>query len=158
GGARAKSPSAASMGAERQRDEYVVKLRAGVDNLVVGKKKVGAKDPKLGQAFGGLDLNSSAKELSVSAKDGALQEYLGLNRTVHIKTKKPEAQVRKRLENHPDVEWVEPVIKVKAAGIPNDPYYQHQWHMQMLDVPKAWETTMGEGVVVAVIDTGVGAG
>ncbi|MCA9660877.1 MAG: S8 family serine peptidase, partial [Myxococcales bacterium] len=30
-----------------------------------------------------------------------------------------------------------------------------QWHMEMIHAPEAWTVTRGEGVVVAVIDTGV---
>lgn len=44
----------------------------------------------------------------------------------------------------------------RASGAaPNDPYYSYQWHLQNLNVPQAWQVTMGEGVVVAVVDTGV---
>ena len=38
---------------------------------------------------------------------------------------------------------------------PNDPLYKFQWHMHKIDVEKAWLSTTGKGVVVAVIDTGV---
>lgn len=38
---------------------------------------------------------------------------------------------------------------------PNDPYYKHQWHLDQIEMPQAWLRTRGEGVVVAVIDTGV---
>lgn len=38
---------------------------------------------------------------------------------------------------------------------PNDPYYKHQWHLDQIQMPQAWLRTRGEGVVVAVIDTGV---
>lgn len=38
---------------------------------------------------------------------------------------------------------------------PDDPMYGRQWHMQMIHTPEAWTITKGEGVVVAVIDTGV---
>lgn len=38
---------------------------------------------------------------------------------------------------------------------PNDPYYRHQWHLDQIQMPKAWTRNRGEGVVVAVIDTGV---
>ena len=39
--------------------------------------------------------------------------------------------------------------------VPNDPYYSYQWHMTRIEMEKAWEITQGEGVVVAIIDTGV---
>ena len=38
---------------------------------------------------------------------------------------------------------------------PNDPYYKHQWHLDQIQMPQAWLRSQGEGVVVAVIDTGV---
>ncbi len=39
--------------------------------------------------------------------------------------------------------------------VPNDPYYSHQWHLDQIGMPAAWPRGRGEGVVVAVIDTGV---
>jgi serine protease len=41
------------------------------------------------------------------------------------------------------------------AGWPNDPDYKYQWHLKQIGMPEAWKTASGEGVVVAVIDTGV---
>lgn len=38
---------------------------------------------------------------------------------------------------------------------PNDPYYKYQWHLDQIQMPDAWVRSRGEGVVVAVIDTGV---
>jgi serine protease len=38
---------------------------------------------------------------------------------------------------------------------PNDPYYRHQWHLDQIGMPRAWQRERGDGVVVAVIDTGV---
>lgn len=37
----------------------------------------------------------------------------------------------------------------------NDTYYAQQYGLQAMNVPAAWELSQGEGVVVAVIDTGV---
>jgi serine protease len=39
--------------------------------------------------------------------------------------------------------------------VPNDPYYAHQWHLDQIGMPSAWSRGRGDGVVVAVIDTGV---
>lgn len=39
--------------------------------------------------------------------------------------------------------------------VPNDPLYGKQWNFRNIHVEKAWASTKGEGVTVAVIDTGV---
>ncbi|MFK7930241.1 MAG: S8 family peptidase [Myxococcota bacterium] len=43
-----------------------------------------------------------------------------------------------------------------AASFPNDPMYGKQWHLRAMGAPAGWSRSpQGEGVVVAVIDTGV---
>lgn len=44
------------------------------------------------------------------------------------------------------------------TGKPNDEYYAKQWHFQMVGLEKAWKSTHGEKVVVAILDTGVSDG
>lgn len=38
---------------------------------------------------------------------------------------------------------------------PNDPLYSFQWHLQTIQMPAAWDTSTGQQVTVAIIDTGV---
>jgi serine protease len=52
-------------------------------------------------------------------------------------------------------EYIEPDYIYSKFGIPNDPDYSKQWNFRSINVEKAWEDTKGEGVTVAVIDTGV---
>jgi serine protease len=43
-----------------------------------------------------------------------------------------------------------------AQATPNDSFYRYQWNYQMLNLPQAWDTTVGSSsLIVAVIDTGV---
>ncbi len=52
----------------------------------------------------------------------------------------------------------DPFVTPRDGGdrfVPNDPYYAHQWHLDQIGMPGAWPRGRGEGVVVAVIDTGV---
>ena len=38
---------------------------------------------------------------------------------------------------------------------PNDPLFRLQWHLRTIQAPAAWAVSRGEGVTVAVLDTGV---
>lgn len=60
----------------------------------------------------------------------------------------------------PEVLYVEPNQYLKALEyIPNDPRYDEQWNMTLLNMPTVWDYTMGDSeIVVAVIDTGVAVG
>jgi len=40
-------------------------------------------------------------------------------------------------------------------GYPNDPQYKFQWHLGQIGMPEAWKLADGDGVIVAVVDTGV---
>ena len=46
-------------------------------------------------------------------------------------------------------------INNNSFNAPNDPLYSQQWNLQKVNVEQAWEQSKGDGVVVAVIDTGV---
>lgn len=41
------------------------------------------------------------------------------------------------------------------ADFPNDPQYKFQWHLRQIGMPEAWKLADGNGVIVAVLDTGV---
>ncbi|MBI3889911.1 MAG: peptidase S8 [Candidatus Wallbacteria bacterium] len=59
------------------------------------------------------------------------------------------------LSHEPLVESAEPNYVYRALAVPNDPLYKYQWHMDQIHGPKAWDLGQGNGVIVAVIDTGV---
>lgn len=49
----------------------------------------------------------------------------------------------------------EPNLMRQAQGVPDDSYYNLQWHYPQLQLPAAWDLTTGSNsIVVAVIDTG----
>ncbi|MFC6977352.1 S8 family serine peptidase [Microbulbifer taiwanensis] len=68
------------------------------------------------------------------------------------------AAIISRLQQDPNVEYAEPDLLLQPMATPTDPSYNQQWHYFEstggLNLPTAWDTTQGEGVVVAVIDTG----
>jgi beta propeller repeat protein len=70
-----------------------------------------------------------------------------------------------KLKENPDIEYAEPNYLVEALFVPNDPYYHSQgswgqpyddlWGLKKIQCERAWDISQGEGVVVAVIDTGI---
>ncbi|MDJ0728625.1 MAG: S8 family peptidase [Crocosphaera sp.] len=53
------------------------------------------------------------------------------------------------------VDYIEPNYIYHALEAPNDPDYSKQWNLHNIHVERAWEETKGEGITVAVIDSGV---
>ncbi len=57
-----------------------------------------------------------------------------------------------------EIESVEEDIMLRHYAVPNDPQYSAQWHYYEsaggLRLPAAWDTATGQGVTVAVLDTG----
>jgi serine protease len=60
-----------------------------------------------------------------------------------------------RIRQHPAVESAEPLMEYRSSFVPNDPSYERQWNLKMIDMPKAWDASRGKGVIVAVLDTGI---
>ena len=54
-----------------------------------------------------------------------------------------------------DVEYAEPNYIAYTFFTPNDPYFSYQWHFKQIGMEDAWNISNGNGVIVAVIDTGV---
>lgn len=63
----------------------------------------------------------------------------------------------KRLRQRREVDTVGLNYRVQAAIIPNDPFYNRgqSWHYEMINLPAAWDISLGDGVIVAVIDSGI---
>ncbi|QEL57316.1 S8 family serine peptidase [Chromobacterium paludis] len=72
------------------------------------------------------------------------------------------AMAQRIKQQDPTVEYAEPNFIKKANYVPSSPMYASaQWDMQdsasqpgSLDLPAAWDITQGQGVTVAVLDTG----
>jgi serine protease len=62
----------------------------------------------------------------------------------------------KALRKRADVLYAEPNYLRRPMRVPNDAYYDLQWHYPFINLPQAWDITTGAAsVVVAVIDSGV---
>ena len=63
----------------------------------------------------------------------------------------------KQLRSRPDVRWVEPNRQFSPSSLaaPTDSFFRQQWALRDARVPKAWRTSVGGAVTVAVLDTGM---
>ncbi|MGB7441201.1 MAG: S8 family peptidase [Coleofasciculaceae cyanobacterium] len=61
----------------------------------------------------------------------------------------------KKSELSKQTEFIEPNYLYSASLIPNDPEYGKQWNLRSINIESAWDETRGDGITVAVIDTGV---
>lgn len=62
----------------------------------------------------------------------------------------------KRLKRAPEFSDVEPnYIRQPQTPAPDDPLYPAQWHYPMINFTDAWDETLGEGTIVAILDTGI---
>ena len=55
----------------------------------------------------------------------------------------------------PGVETAAPARRVTIAGSPDDPFFDQQWGLASIRATEAWTSSTGNGMVVAVVDTGV---
>ncbi len=93
----------------------------------------------------GIDLELADEEEGV---DSAITVASGID-------EQDEDALLERIRANPDVEAAEPLMRLKASFVPNDPDYAKQWNLKMINIPKAWDKSHGKGVVVAVLDTGI---
>lgn len=90
--------------------------------------------------------------------DATLVRTLLLPRTKVFKLDSLEAQAEllRRLNQDPDVEYAEPDHTVHLEALPSDARQDELWGFDKVDMAGAWSATMGDAAVkVAVIDTGV---
>jgi len=61
------------------------------------------------------------------------------------------------LNADPRVEYAQPnFLYYMCATVPDDLYYEDQWHLEVIQAPEAWDITTGSNdVVVGIIDTGI---
>lgn len=83
-------------------------------------------------------------------------------RVIKVPSGEVEDKIRE-LRRQKNVIYAEPNYLAYALMTPNDPYYSYQWHLDNpvyggIHMEEAWEASNGEGVVVAVVDSGIRKG
>lgn len=66
-----------------------------------------------------------------------------------------ETAVAKQLAHHPHLKFAETDVILKPAMATTDPYLGSEWHLAKIGASTAWDKTMGAGVTIAILDTGV---
>lgn len=60
------------------------------------------------------------------------------------------------LNRQSSIAYAEPNYILQSLLVPNDEFYGLQWHYPLINLPAAWDLTIGDpNITVAVIDTGV---
>lgn len=112
-----------------------------------------------------VDLKDNASDADVKAleKSYGLRFHEG-NQTAHkyrfedakVDPAKEEA-ILDQLNADPRVEHAEPSIMAHTYSTPNDPMFKEQWGLHRIGSESAWNMSCGDGITVAVVDTGVDA-
>lgn len=67
-----------------------------------------------------------------------------------------EQAVARALARNPHIKFAEVDALVPLSQtLPNDPNYPKAWHLAKIQAPRAWDTSLGDGVTVAILGTGV---
>jgi subtilisin family serine protease len=66
-----------------------------------------------------------------------------------------ETEVVERLSRNPHIEFAELDEAVAPDAGVNDPDASLEWHLGVIGAPAAWDLSVGSGVTIAILDTGV---
>lgn len=146
-------------------------LALGISLVLTERKAVGQIYPPWG--FSGQPLVQRAKlgEVVVRFRPGTtpgqvitLSQRYGLRQITNspfsglqrlATTATIQGDLLQLLRFEPQIAYAEAnFIRRANAFVPNDPLLSYQWHLRINDLPLAWELSSGDGVIVAVLDSG----
>lgn len=132
---------------------------AGEFNQFIIKYRQGSRELSSAASMQG-HLDQAARTLGARASH--LRPMATGADVIRIDRKLDAAEARRfigELSRNPAVEYVEIDALMQPLLTPNDPLYSLQWHYGTgiggINAPDAWDVSTGEGIVIAVIDTGV---
>ncbi len=130
--------------------EYLVKLRTdrvptmNDDTIVTG-------DPELDRLFSdlsGLALTTLGSTAQAAGDRHPVDALYRLSGDIDLGT------LQGTLYGSDAVAWIEPVYVTAPAAVPDDPLYPLQWNLDSLAVPSVHDLTVGQGITVAILDSG----
>ncbi|MEM9213549.1 MAG: DUF5942 domain-containing protein [Cyanobacteria bacterium P01_F01_bin.150] len=98
--------------------------------------------------------NKSSRLNSVFAGSENVYVLEGLSADANKKNRQLIKQL-KRSDLKQYTQSIEPNYIYRALDVPNDPDYSRQWNLKSINMEQAWSHSKGDGVTVAVIDTGI---
>lgn len=137
--------------ADETYDQFIVRYRDGsAERADVGKAKGALKKAAAGKIAGKSLAIGHERRLGIGA------DLVKVDR----KLDRVEAEaLMRQIAAAPEVEFVEVNARMLPVMTPNDTHYNVQWGFSDADAgiraESAWNVATGEGVVVAVIDTGI---
>ncbi len=99
------------------------------------------------------ELNHLAQDLNLSPQLNS--EFSSKDNIYIVSGDKNTLRTLKNAGLTEETEYIEPNYLYRAFKAPNDPEYSKQWNLHNINIEAAWEETKGNGITVAVIDTGV---
>jgi serine protease len=107
----------------------------------------------------GTTLTQRRSALRVLRVNGVVDDSQWIGDTLHLRNLVEEdaAVSALVLRQQREVVFAEPNYIRRLQSVPNDQFYSDQWHMDLINMPQAWDINVraGEGVTVAVIDSGL---
>lgn len=93
----------------------------------------------------------------IQRSGGIILEEISVLNAIRVKVPPSiENAFIKSIKSRPEVRYVERNIVFKAVHTPNDPYWDDQWGMRIIQADSAWDIHKGStSVTVAIIDTGI---
>jgi thermitase len=120
-----------------------------------------AYDPGFsGRALSGLPRGVEARvEKELSQVDSRLISFPEVKAGLSEAAREQALErIRRGLESSPGVTSAGYNYLRTAFETPNDPLFSQQYGLTKIKAPKAWNTARGQGVRIAVVDTGIDAG
>lgn len=106
--------------------------------------------PKSGVADAEFDKVLKGHGAKSVGKIGAIGVHI-----VQLPANASEKAIAALLAKNPRIKFAERDLLLKAEGTANDPYYGSAWHLSQIGVTTAWDSSSGQNIKVAVLDTGV---
>jgi len=167
---KVSAPQASAVAPQQVADRIIVKYRAGTPAAADRSAKLSV----VGSALARASLSGANGSARAAALNPQVVRRLGVGADLIRLQSRLEgaelARVLAELKADPSVQYAEADVKLQRVDlrprevapqlVPDDPYYaQYQWHLSSatggINAPAAWDVAQGEGVVVAVLDTGI---